>query len=43
VISLEKKKGEVTVLAPRFYAFFAGAFFFAAFFLATKMTSGFYI
>jgi hypothetical protein len=33
----------VTVLTPRFYFFFAGAFFFAAFFLANDIASGFYV
>jgi hypothetical protein len=40
---LEKKKREVNVPMPRFYAFFSGAFFFAAFFLATDIASGFYV
>jgi len=42
---LEKKKREVNVLVPRFYFFFAGAFFtsFLAGFFAIKITSGFYV
>jgi Na+-translocating ferredoxin:NAD+ oxidoreductase RnfD subunit len=39
----KEKRGEVYVPAPRFHFFFAGAFFFAAFFLATDTTSGFYV
>jgi hypothetical protein len=39
----KEKNGEANVLTPRFYAFFAGAFFFAAFFLATCIASGFYV
>jgi hypothetical protein len=41
--ALEKKKREVKVLMPRFYFFFAGAFFtsFLAGFFAIKTTSGF--
>jgi len=42
---LEKKKREVNVLVPRFYFFFAGAFFtaFLAGFFDIKITSGFYV
>jgi hypothetical protein len=41
-----KKNREVNVPKPRFYFFFAGAFFssfFGSGFLATNITSGFYI
>jgi hypothetical protein len=40
---IERKRGEVNMPTPRFYFFFAGAFFFAAFFLANDITSGYYV
>jgi hypothetical protein len=42
----KEKNREVNVLMPRVYFFFAGAFFssfFGSGFLATNITSGFYI
>jgi hypothetical protein len=43
VPNLEKKKREMNVLTPRFYFFFAGAFFssFLTGFFAIQITSGF--
>jgi hypothetical protein len=43
VPNLEKKKREMNALTPRFYFFFAGAFFssFLTGFFAIQITSGF--